>query len=275
MTDEASEPQPTGGKSALTGPRFRPEGRAPTVFGHRGLSARAPENTLAAFRLISTEGIPGVELDIHQCRSGELVVAHDDTLSRTAGVDLTLREATLEQIRTHDVGSWFNPAFAAERIPTLEEVFELLGESVYYDIEIKPYGTFWGRAAPGGPEYTLRTLIRQHKLERRCLVSSFDPLVLRRFSELSREIPIALIYSNSRKLPVTIRRGRGRLFCKPDVLKPHHSIVTPRYVRRHHARGRQVIPWTVDDPSVAAELYEAGVDGVISNIPDKIMAELR
>jgi len=255
--------------------RLRPAEAPPTVFGHRGMSRKAPENTLAAFALIAENTIPGVELDIHQCASGELVVAHDDTLTRTAGSDLVLREATLDQIREHEVGAWFGAPFTGEKVPTLAQLFDLLGDTVLYDVEIKSYGTFWGEPLPNGPEATLVELIRSYGLTRNCIISSFDPLILRRVSRLTREIPIALIYSNSGNVPVTIRRGRGRLFCSPDIMKPAHSIVTAGYVRRHHAHGRPVIPWTVDDPEVARRLAGLGVDGVITNVPDVIMAALK
>ena len=254
--------------------QLRPRGAPPTVFGHRGMSTRAPENTLAAFDLIVQDGIPGIELDIHQCATGELVVAHDDTLSRTAGVDLKIRETSLSAIREHEVGSWFDPQFTGEKVPTLAEVFELLGGKVVYDIEVKHYGIYWGPPVPGGTEATLEALIRHHSLTDKCIVSSFDPLVLKRFAQLARDIPTALIYSNSRKVPVTVRRGRSRLFCRPEILKPYHADVTERFVRRQKARGRQVIPWTVAEPEEARRLSAAGVDGLISRVPDLIQSVL-
>ena len=244
------------------------------VYGHRGLSARAPENTLAAFSLIREENIPGVELDVHQCATGELVVAHDDDLLRTAGVRLSLREAPLGSIKEHDVGSWFDPKFRNQKVPTLSEVFELLGDGVEYDIEIKPYGVRLGRPMPQGPEVTLGALIHHHGLADRCLVSSFDPLVLNRFASVSRTIPTALIYSSSGDLPITIRSGRGRLLCRPDHLKPYFRDITSGFVRRQTARGRRVIAWTVDDPTEGRRLARAGVGGLVSNSPDVILNAL-
>ncbi|MEE8440127.1 MAG: glycerophosphodiester phosphodiesterase family protein [Spirochaetia bacterium] len=238
------------------------------------MSTRAPENTLAAFELIARDGVSGIELDIHQCATGELVVIHDDTLTRTAGVALKIREAGLDAIREHEVGSWFGPRFTGEKVPTLTEVFELLGRRVVYDIEIKPYGKYWGPPAPGGTETTLDALIRHHGLADRCIVSSFDPFVLRRFARLATEIPAALIYTNTSNVPITVRHGRGRLFCRPDILKPYHADVTERFVRRRKARGRQVIPWTVGEPDEARRLSAAGVDGLISNVPDLIQSAL-
>jgi len=250
--------------------QLRSNGSAPLIFGHRGVSSSAPENTLAAFRMISRDGIPGVELDVHQCATGELVVAHDDSLSRTAGSDLILRQLTLDEIRQHDVGGWFGREFRGQTVPTLDEVFALLGSSVIYDIEIKTAGVSFRTADPGGPEASLDALIHAHGLEGRCLVSSFDPLALRRFARVSADVPIALIYTNSPKAPFVIRKARGRLFCTPQILKPHHEVVTESYVRRHHAAGRQVVPWTVDDVETARRLADCGVDGIITNVPDRI-----
>ena len=254
--------------------QLRSEGGPPTVFGHRGMSTRAPENTLAAFGLIAQDGVSGIELDIHQCATGELMVAHDDTLSRTAGVDLKIREATFGAIREHEVGSRFGPQFTGEKIPTLAEVFDLLDRKVVYDIEIKHHGIHWGPPVPGGTEATLEALIRRHGLADRCFVSSFDPLVLRRFAQLTTDVPTALIYANSRNIPITVRRGRGRLFCHPDILKPYHADVTPHFVRRQKARGRQVVAWTVAEPEDARRLSAAGVDGLISRVPDLIQSVL-
>jgi glycerophosphoryl diester phosphodiesterase len=247
----------------------------PIVYGHRGMSRLAPENTLAAFALIRQNHIPGVELDIHQCATGELVVAHDDDLIRTAGAGLVLRESPLEAIREHDVGSWFAEEFRDQRVPTLEEVFELLGDGVYYDIEIKPFGIRLGKAAPRGIEVTLEALISRHGLAGRCLVSSFDPLIIRRFTGVTRTISTALIYSSSKEIPFAARRGRGLMICRPTDLKPHFKDVTASSVARQTNRGRRVIPWTVDDPSEALRLAAAGVHGLISNVPDVILAALQ
>ena len=249
---------------------LREPGEPPVVFGHRGLSSRAPENTLAAFRLLPEHGVTGVELDIHQCASGELVVAHDNDLLRTAGVPLRLRQASFAEIREHDVGSWFDARFAGERVPALSEVFELLGRGMLYDIEVKPYGVRLGRAISGQVEFTLMELLRVHGLADRCIVSSFDPLVVRRWNALATAVPAALIYANGPDAPFTVRRGRGRMVCRPAALKPHWVDVTARYVRRRHRYGRAVIPWTVDDPETAALLAGMEVDGIISNCPEEI-----
>lgn len=254
--------------------KLRAAGAPPVVFGHRGMPERAPENTLPSFALILENGIRGVELDIHQCATGELVVSHDDTLARTSGADISLVQASLAEIREHDVGAWFDERFKGETVPTLSEVFELLGTKVLFDIEVKHHAVYWGPPLNDGPEATLARLIRRHGLHDNCLVSSFDPLILRRFARTAPEIPTALIYANHSGVPVTIRRGRGRLFCRPAIMKPAFIDVGPHSVRTAHRRGRQVVPWTVGDPADAVRLADLGADGLISRVPDVIQAAL-
>ncbi|MFN7134700.1 MAG: glycerophosphodiester phosphodiesterase, partial [Myxococcales bacterium] len=98
----------------------------PLVIAHRGASANAPENTLAAFREAVAQGADGVELDVMVCGSGEVVVCHDEWLDRLAGEHVPVGETPLHRLRGLDVGRWFSPAFARECIPTLDEVFDLL-----------------------------------------------------------------------------------------------------------------------------------------------------
>lgn len=241
----------------------------PVVYGHRGASAVAPENTLAAFRALQESGVSAVELDVHRCATGEIVVAHDDDLSRTAGVDLRLRTSDLLAIREHDVGSWFAPEFADERVPLLSEVFDLLGSEFHYDIEIKYYGK---ETRPGVIETELAAMILARRLSEACIVSSFDPLVLHRFERLATGIRTALIYSPD--LPFVLKNGRGRLVCRPDLLKPFHGAVDPALIAREHNRGLGVIPWTVDEPARALELAAMGVDGIITNDPEGIRETL-
>ncbi len=108
------------------------------IEAHRGDSASAPENTLAAFRRAVELGVPSVELDVHPARDGTLVVIHDDTVDRTTDGTGAVSDKTLDELRCLDAGSWFGSQFAGERIPTLAEVLELLAPSATgLNIEIK------------------------------------------------------------------------------------------------------------------------------------------
>jgi glycerophosphoryl diester phosphodiesterase len=244
------------------------------VYGHRGASADAPENTLAAFRVLQSTPARGVELDIRLCASGEIVVSHDDSMERTAGATARISRTTLSDLQQYDVGAWFAQEFRGERVPLLSDVFDLLGGDFQYDIEIKPYGHDAGRSRVR-IETALRDLVVSRGLAGRCMVSSFDPFVVRRFSRLESGVPTALIYGQRSRMPVPLRRGRGRLVCRPDVLKPHYSEVTRELVKREHRYNRTVVPWTVDDPDTAIELARLGVDGIITNVPSLIVEALR
>src|SRR5512147_1098251 len=121
-----------------TGP-FETAARAggrPLVLGHRGASAAAPENTLAAFRLAMEQGADGVELDVHRCATGEVVVIHDEDARRTAGADLRVAASPLAALRALDAGGWRGERFQGERIPLLAEVLEALPGALV-NVELK------------------------------------------------------------------------------------------------------------------------------------------
>ena len=117
-------------------------------------------------------------------------------------------------------------------------------------------------------------LIRRHGLVRRCIVSSFDPLVVRRVRLLAPEIPVAAIYSSGRDVPFLLRRSGARFVSRATIMKPHHASATASHVDRHHRRGRLIVPWTVDDPDLAHELAGRGVDAIITNRPGEMSAAL-
>ncbi len=252
----------------------------PVVFGHRGCSADAPENTIAAFTLIQERGIGGVELDVHQCASGEIVVAHDHTLERTAGVPVDIRLTPWGELQHHDVGGWFGPAFAGERLPLLADVFSLLADSVLYDIEIKHEPRAVRRRHAHGTEREVIALISRHGLEDRCIISSFDPFALRRAERIAPEIPRAIIYAPDPLLPFFLRNGQGAGVGRATILKPREDVAAAALARAAGPTGPDtdnpapVIPWTVDAPDRAGALVRAGVAGIISNRPHVVQAAL-
>lgn len=245
----------------------------PRIIGHRGYSSRAPENTMAAFSLIREHGVFGVELDVHLCASGELVVVHDHSLERVGGVPLPIATTPLDQLREHDIGSWFDPGFSGERIPLLEEVLELLSGACFVDIEIKHHEDEQREA--GRVEAETVRLVRRHGMARRCIVSSFDPRIVRRVRRIDREIVVGAIYASTADVPRLLRRSGARRYSGATAMKPHHPKATRSHVRAHQRGGRLVMPWTVDDEEVARSLAEIGVDAIITNRPGEIEAALR
>lgn len=110
------------------------------IIAHRGASALCPENTMAAFEHGLQLGATGIETDVQMSSDGRLVLIHDETLNRTAGASGWVKDTTYEQLRTLDAGSWFHADFAQERIPSLEELFDLVqGKRILLNLELKKW----------------------------------------------------------------------------------------------------------------------------------------
>jgi glycerophosphoryl diester phosphodiesterase len=241
------------------------------VFGHRGYSSRAPENTLAAFRMLLQEGVPGVELDVQLCGSGEVVVIHDYGLRRVTGLKAPVAETSYADIRRLDAGSWFAPKYRNERIPLLSEVFDLLGTSVYYDIEIKHRGD-----TETDLEEKLAALINEYGLVGSVMVSSFEPRAATRVKTLLPSVPTGVIFASPKKVRhILPGLGHGARVSY-DVLKPYYRRVKPGYLLMQRGLyAYSVVAWTVNSVRAARKLASMGVDGFISDDPGPIHRAVR
>ncbi len=249
-------------------PRMFPSLARPVVFAHRGFSHVAPENTMSAFKACIDHGVRAIEIDIHLCASGDLVVIHDHTVKRVSGEDGVVEDMSIKDLKQLEVGSWFSEEFQGERIPLLEEVFEAYGDSFCFNIEMKSRE----KRDFGLAEKTCR-LVEHYGLSDRCIVSSFNPLQVRYVEKHSRtDISTAVIFADKPDVPRYLRRGMGRFLTTGCILQVDHRQVTPKWFRRFHDRKRyHVIPWTVDDPGRIRELLSLGVDGIVSNNPKAAM----
>ncbi len=235
----------------------------PILFAHRGVSARAPENTRAAFELARLEGVPAVELDIHLCASGELVVTHDRSTKRVSGADHDIQTTPWDILRELDVGSWKGDAFRGERIPLLGDLFEEYRDALRFDIEIKS-----DSVTDAGLERALADLVASMGMTDRVAVSSFNPFALRRFKALAPAIPTALIYcDHDEQVPWFLRRGQGRLVAACDYMKPSKLLTGRATALARALGGRPFVPWVVDDRQEALRLIALGCDGLVSNDP--------
>jgi glycerophosphoryl diester phosphodiesterase len=211
-----------------------------------------------------------VELDVQLTADGEAVVIHDETLVRTAGREAAVKDLSAADIRSLDAGSWFSPGFSGEKIPLLDEVFELMGDRVYYDLEMKTR-----QLAAGVLEDAVLRRVRAHGLLDRCLISSFNPASIRAVQRLEPGLPTAHIYSRSRRLPFILRHGEAAFLTRAQFIKPDYRLIRPWKLRTfRRLAGCETIAWSVDDPSAAARLLAMGVRGIVSRDPGSIRAAL-
>ncbi len=247
------------------GAPFESAGR-PFVLAHRGASAEAPENSARAFSLALAQGADGVELDVMRCGSGEIVVVHDEELSRLAGQPVELRRAPWSVLRGLDVGSWFHPRFSDTRLLLLEEALELLRPPALVNVELKGEGM-------GDPALPARVseILSADPAPERFLVSSFNPALLVRFRAAqgrlphSRRSPRGLLFEAEQSAP--LRRASLAPLVGVGSLHPSVDLCRASSIAGWRARGYAVVPWTVDEPAVALALQAAGVAGFITNRP--------
>jgi glycerophosphoryl diester phosphodiesterase len=233
----------------------------PLNFAHRGASYEAPENTLAAFLLAVELGADGIEFDVQLSQDGEAVIIHDFSLDGTTDGHGLVREKTLGELKQLDAGRHFDPAFADQRIPTLQEVIDAVGHRLLFNIELKT-----DSLRDDGLAATVVRAIEENHLLDRVVVSSFNPLALRLVKQLNPWVPTGLLYAPDS--PILLRRPWIRHLIRVDALHPHHPDANDRYVQWAHKQGYRVNVWTADDPGDMWQLMRRGVDVIITNRPD-------
>lgn len=235
----------------------------PWVIAHRGASGHAPENTLAAFRRAAALGAQFIETDVHLTRDAHLVLIHDHTLERTTNGRGEIRLHTLAELRALDAGAWFGAAFAGERIPTLEEALEFGRQAdVLFYLELKA-DAIWGA------EHALANALRRSGEAARTVVLSFLDHSL---AAMNRLEPACLTgYLFDRWSDDAIDRA---LHAGARQLAPREESVTPERVERAHHAGLPVVAWTVNEPARMRALVAAGVDGIMTDFPDRLRTVL-
>jgi glycerophosphoryl diester phosphodiesterase len=235
------------------------------IFGHRGASHYAPMNTIPAFEMAAELGADGVELDVHRSVDGHAVVVHDFTVDATTDGTGEVAQMTLADLRNLDAGSWKASHYAGVRIPTLDEVFEAIGQRLFINVEIKSTAL-----RSDGIEQLVADGIRRHNLVDRVVVSSFNPLALRRFH---RVLPEALIgYLVSDELPFFV--GWFAIGMTYHAYHPNERMLTPALIEKYKARGHWINTWTVNDPARARALAALKLDALITDQPDVIREAL-
>lgn len=263
-----------GGGGGEDGPapavaRLLVPGRTPPLLvAHRGLSARYPENTLAAFRAAADEGARMLELDVGLTADGQVVVLHDETLDRTTDGSGSLSASPLAEITGLDAGSWFAPEFAGEPLPTLAQVLDELGSRIAINVEIKPEAV--RSTAEGGIEEQVVAMVRERGLGSRVVFSSFEPAAVGRIERMAPELHTALLYHHEMPFdPVELLALYG-----VDGLHMNRRHVTPEIVEKVHESGRYVGAYTANARKELFPLLWAGVDAIFTDDPTAAAREL-
>lgn len=228
-------------------------------IGHRGTKGYASENSLFSFEKAIEMGVDGIELDVHLSLDGQIIVIHDDTIDRTTNGKGFVNTLSLQELKTFRI----NEKQASEleqQIPTLNEVFNLVNQTCFINIELKGKGTASAVVA----------LIEKYILEKNWkytnfLVSSFDWNAVQEVRFLNENIPIGILTETNLDLAFSFAK-----FMKAEAIHPEFHLLTQDNTAQIQAKGIQVFPWTVNEYEAIQKIKTYNVNGIITDFPDRI-----
>lgn len=214
---------------------------------------------MAAFRRAIELGANFIETDLQLTRDAQLVAIHDMTLERTTNGRGTVRDHTLAELRRLDAGSWFGAEFAGEKIPTLDEIFELAREAdVVFFLELKA-DVLWG------VEHTLVHALRQSREAARTMVLSFHDRILANIHRLDPTLMTGFLFDRATDNAINLALRAGA-----RQVAPRADLVTPEFVQGAHKEDLRVVTWAVNEPDEMRALISTGVDGIMTDHPDRL-----
>jgi glycerophosphoryl diester phosphodiesterase len=223
------------------------------VIAHRGASASAPENTLAAFRLAAEQGADFVELDVQESKDGQVLVHHDSDLMKVGRSAMKIWETDAAQLRTVDIGSHAGRQFSEERVPALADVLAACKGKARVVIELKSYGH------DQRLEERVVEIVEAAGMEKNCLFMSLNYGMVSKMKQLRPSWPCGVL----------VAKALGDLTSlNSDFLAVEAKMATGRFVRRAHRAGQDVYVWTVNDPARMLVAMSHGADGLITDKPD-------
>ncbi|MGC1107641.1 MAG: glycerophosphodiester phosphodiesterase family protein [Candidatus Acidiferrales bacterium] len=233
----------------------------PWIIGHRGAPGYAPENTMASFRRAVELGAAFIETDLRLSHDARFVAMHDATLDRTSNGRGLVRDFTLAQLRELDAGSWFAPEFAGEKIPTLDEILAFAREvDVVFYLEVK-------HEAGWGVHHGVAGALRAANESARSVVISFDPSMLANLRRLDAGLLMGFLFESPLANVVEKAQQIGaRQIC------PRADLVTRQLLNEAQEAGLQVATWTVNEPAQMDALISMGVNGIMTDYPDRLRA---
>ncbi len=229
------------------------------VWAHRGASNDAPENTMSAFQAAAAAGANGIELDVHLSRDGIPMVIHDETLDRTTNGSGPVGRMRAREIHRLDAGRWYDPVFAGESVPALEEILQWAGDGIRINIEIKD---------PAAVLPVLK-LVRNFPMVP-VLVSSFNAGLLEDLRRKDPELPLGFL-CDSHFWRLLLQRAEK---CRAESFHPNANVISRPLVAACRRRGLAVYPWTFDWPGDVRNLRRLGVQGFFTNSPGIMVRRL-
>ncbi|MFQ5824195.1 MAG: glycerophosphodiester phosphodiesterase [bacterium] len=228
-------------------------------FAHRGFTVSAPENSLAAFQAALELGVDGIELDVRTCKTGEVVVFHDPTLARMTNGRGFIKGKTLTELKSLRLNSQ-NPELS-QRIPTLEEVLELVNGRIILNVEIKTKGL-----PKDHIENKVVAILRQYGIENKTIISSFNPIVIRRLRKINDQLLTGFLMDRSfsvrySEIPLTKLSGAKAIHLE-------NSLAKDSIIRKIQEFGFFCVVWSVNDPNVMQHLIDLGVNAIITDKPN-------
>jgi len=232
---------------------------APLVIAHRGASLQAPENTLRAFRLAADLRADAIEMDAKLSADKHVVIHHDLTLERTTNGKGRVSSLRLDELKRLDAGKKFDISYSEERIPTLEEVIELVGDRLLFNIELTNYASPFDNL----PEVVIN-IIRKYGIQSKVLISSFNPIALIRVRKIASDMMCGLLLKSSE--PRWMRKLLRRVVTY-NAIHPSYDLIDNEFMQTSIASGELVNTWTVNDREKIVEMLELGVHGIITDDP--------
>lgn len=237
-----------------------------TNIAHRGASAYAPENTMAAFTKGVEMGADYLEFDVQMSKDGIPIIIHDTTLDRTTNGTGKVSDFTLKELKSLDAGSWFDEGFAGETIPTLNEVLVAFGGKINILIELKYPELHPGIEKKVANALKANNLIKSNSIE--IIIQSFNHESIKKSKELLPEIPHGVLVSRDWR-KITIQQLE-EFATYADYFNPSFNMVTAELVELVHLTNMSMYAYTVRNQSEAGRLYSLGVDGIITDFPDYV-----
>lgn len=245
------------------------------IIGHKGAAGYVPENTLASFQKAMDMEAEMIEIDVHLSKDGEVVVFHDEDLSRTTDGLGKIHEMTLVEIKELDAGSWYSDEFVGEKVPTLNETIDLIHGKmgIIIDIKSKSHEFYEGFAEK------IVDIIVEKNAKEWCIIQSYEQEYLEHAYAKDSSIQIKKLmmgedeslllsfYINSKDFMTN--RNKHEFY---QTINPHYTTVSNRRIFRLHARGYKIYTYVVNDRADMIKMLNMAVDGIITDYPDKMVS---